>query len=136
MRVSFRRDLDRTKPAVSSPSFPLDIKAALHGHWPPRRKGVFLRRTGRIVDLRCSLSASGEGEVFVQLSEREIFLLAAVCRRDRTDVELLQAILKAEAGEPEGRKNRSSSRRSAENVQHLSVRVLPMHESSQGQCDD
>lgn len=58
------------------------------------KKGMHVRKTGRIVDIQfhCSIEFIGNYNYFLSLTESEVFQLAKLCLRGRTDEELLKAI--------------------------------------------
>ena len=108
MRLSYRPLGKRNDPHALLAAQTLELGKTAQKHWPPRGKGVFQRLTGRLVELKFAFSApcAGPCEGFMQFTESEVFMLASLCRRGRTDDELLNAILRAEQGQPEGRKQR------------------------------
>lgn len=63
--------------------------------WVTRPKsGLHVRKKNKIcqVVFDASIEVSGRQQVFITFSEREIFQLARMCRRERTDEAFLQAI--------------------------------------------
>jgi hypothetical protein len=75
-----------------------------------RRHKVSVSKTGRLIEIQFACAAKVAGRGYLTFTESEIFLLAKLCRRNRTDDELLRAIGDAGEGLGEIRRTRRTRR--------------------------